>query len=402
MKILGIFLNNELRTGGHRRYLELMEDLARRGDRVVVLLNEALDYTPGHFEAIRARARYRRGGAMPIALVYRRAVARAVPAVAEALGEAPDWVLVHGETHFFAGEAAARRLGASLAFGHRSNAVREQLMKLTELREDGAGATRARLLAWYELQKYRRYEKIIARRADLVVFQSSYDRDDFRSRAPSLGGKAAVVNGNIGQPRFAPEREGLNRSEKLEKVAFIGTFGPRKGARYLVEAIEILAGRGLGDLRFELVGPGEDRAERERYLAERGLSDMAVMRGRVADPFEVMAGADLVVAPSLFDSFPDTILEALHVGTPVIGSRVGGIPEMLVHEELLFPPMDAVAIADRIERCAREPLFYARLRKLCAERREAFHFDWAEAWEAAMASAKLLGENSASSKARRR
>jgi glycosyltransferase involved in cell wall biosynthesis len=241
------------------------------------------------------------------------------------------------------------------------------------------------------MQKYRRYERSIARSADLAIFQSAYDRDDFSSRAPLREGQAAVVNGNIGEPRFPRALEGTNRSESLRKVAFVGTYGPRKGSRYLVEAIALLAERGLGGLRFELVGPGDDRAERERYLAERGLAGMATMRGRVPDPFAVMAGADLVVVPSLFDSFPDTVLEALHVGTPVIGSRVGGIPEALVHDELLFPPMDAAAIADRIERCAREPGFYAGLRELCARRREAFRFDWAGAWQDAMARAAGTG-----------
>jgi hypothetical protein len=53
--------------------------------------------------------------------------------------------------------------------------------------------------------------------------------------------------------------------------------------------------------------------------------------------------------------------------------------------------MDAVAIADRIERCVRESGFYARLRELCEERRRAFRFDWAEAWRDAMAHAGGTG-----------
>ena len=111
---------------------------------------------------------------------------------------------------------------------------------------------------------------------------------------------------------------------------------------------------------------------------------MVDFHGRVPEPFSALAAADLMVAPSLSDSFPDTVLEALHVGTPVIGSQVGGITEQLVHEELLFPPMNAEAIADRIEKCIREPEFYRRARRLCASRRSKFEFDWAEAWEKAI------------------
>ena len=57
---------------------------------------------------------------------------------------------------------------------------------------------------------------------------------------------------------------------------------------------------------------------------------------------------------------------------------------MLAHEALLFPPMDSIAIADRIERCLVEPAFYARIRELCAGRRDYFRFDRPEAWERAM------------------
>jgi glycosyltransferase involved in cell wall biosynthesis len=114
------------------------------------------------------------------------------------------------------------------------------------------------------------------------------------------------------------------------------------------------------------------------------VKNVVTFPGRVASPFPVIIDGDLLVVPSLFDSYPNTVLEALHVGTPVIGSRVGGIPDMLRFDELLFPPMNAEAIADRIERCVHEPAYYKRLRELCAERRVAFQFDWSEAWERAI------------------
>jgi len=103
-----------------------------------------------------------------------------------------------------------------------------------------------------------------------------------------------------------------------------------------------------------------------------------------ADPFPYLAECDLFVYPALYDAFPDTVLEALHVGCPVIASRVGGLPDILHYPELLFESGDAAGIASRIERCITDTAYYQNLRRLCAEQAAAFHFDWAERFECAM------------------
>ena len=376
MTIVGAFLGKQIRTGGHVRYLELMEGLGRRGNRVLVLMNALLGYEAAAFRELAREVPYRRKSFPPASWVFWAEAGRRAGEIGAAAGR-PDAVLVFGETHLAAGARLARALGAPLVYGHRSNAVRESL---TYLEEAGHGrAERARIRAG--LWKSRLDEARIARLGDLLVFQSAYDRDDFLGRNPAAAGRCAVIRGDISGPRFKPEYARANASSALRRVCFMGTQGPRKGIDYLVDAIVELKRRGLGELRFRLCGPGERRGELEARLAAGGAAGMAELLGRVPNPFEEIVAADLLVVPSLFDSYPNTVLEALHAGTPVIGSAVGGIPDMLASEELLFPPMDAAAIADRIERCVREPAFYARLRELCAARRGEFDFDWAEAWE---------------------
>ena len=379
MTIVGIFLNNQVRTGGHRRYLELLEGLAERGNRVVAALNAELDYEARHFEAIRVPVRYRRGQAYPIALAFKAAARRSLEAVRAAAPEA-DFVLVHGETHLPAAAFLKRRLGCRLCFGHRSNAVREAEISFKEHRGRPAAQAAALLEGW----KYRLHERSAARAADLLAFQSGYDRDDVASRVPSILDKSVVIGGNVGAPRFRPENEGINRSEALRSIVFVGTLGTRKGLRYLLEALAILKGRGLEPPRLEVLGSGDALPEHRAFLESRGLADRVEFRGRVPDPFPYLAAADLMVVPSIFDSYPDTVLEALHAGLPVIASAVGGIPDMLGSPELLFPPQDAAEIADRIEACVRDDARYRSLRALCAERLRLFHFDWYEAWEKAM------------------
>jgi glycosyltransferase involved in cell wall biosynthesis len=379
MTIVGVFLVKELRTGGHVRYLELMEGLAARGDRVVVLMNGLLGYEPRSFAPVTREVRYWRKGFPPASWVFRAVAGRAAAELGRGAGKA-DAVLVFGETHLAAGARLAKALGAPLVYGHRSNAVREYLTYLDEAGHSplDRAKTRAGLL------KSKLDEERIARLGDLLVFQSEYDRADFALRNPSAASRSIVIRGDISGPRFKPEYSQANRSERLRRVAFVGTLGRRKGAEYLAEAIVELARRGHTELRFRICGPGGRREELEARLREGGAEGMAEFPGRVADPFAEMAAADLVVVPSLFDSYPNTVLEALHVGVPVIGSRVGGIPDMLAHDELLFPPMDGKAIADIIEPCATDDSRYARLRDLCYGRRRHFLFDWPEAWEKAI------------------
>jgi glycosyltransferase involved in cell wall biosynthesis len=91
-----------------------------------------------------------------------------------------------------------------------------------------------------------------------------------------------------------------------------------------------------------------------------------------------------MVYPTLYDAFPDTVLEALHTGCPVLASAVGGIPDMLRYDELLFESGNIREIAEKIEKCVIDHNFYAHIRKLCNERAEFYRFDWTERFEKTM------------------
>ncbi len=377
VRILGLFLNSELRTGGHRRYLELMEDLAARGNQVTVVLNERLAYEARSFTALRVRAPYVRRGFPPASLIFKAALRSRLRDLAMLQ---PQWILIHGETHLPAAAYVKRALGCKLLFGIRSNVVRWSAIAMKE----SLKRPLAFLSALKEQLIYRGYECLAARAADALVFQSGYDRDDFLSRVKATVGRPLVIGGNIGGPRFDPAYAGVNTSYSLAKLLFVGTLGERKGLRYLIEALGILSSRGINGLELDVLGPGEGR-ERYQSLADSlGFTGSIRFHGRVADPFPFYRDADLLVVPSLFDSYPDTVLEALHVGTPAIATRTGGIPDQLAYDELLVPIRDAKALADVLEAPARDKAAYACLRRLCASRRAAFDFDWAAAWEAAL------------------
>ena len=97
---------------------------------------------------------------------------------------------------------------------------------------------------------------------------------------------------------------------------------------------------------------------------------------------EVFAAKGIKI--TLYDAFPDAVLEALHAGCPVIASRIGGLQDILKYPELLFNLGDIQGIADCIENCISDASYYLRIRTLCAERASEFRFDWAKKFEQAM------------------
>jgi glycosyltransferase involved in cell wall biosynthesis len=133
-------------------------------------------------------------------------------------------------------------------------------------------------------------------------------------------------------------------------VLFVGNLLPVKGLEVLVEACDRLARRGL---RFEcqLIGQGAMRGAIERQIGERGLAERVKLMG--SRPLEELPAwyrrASVLVLPSYSEGVPNVLLEALACGTPVVASRVGGVPE-IVSAESLVATGDAVGLAVAIER----------------------------------------------------
>jgi glycosyltransferase involved in cell wall biosynthesis len=155
------------------------------------------------------------------------------------------------------------------------------------------------------------------------------------------------------------------------RILFVGRFETRKGIDVLAEAIPaVLAAH--PEARFVLVGdPDVDEDGRGPTHRRRIEALVARFPGRVevtgAVPrdrlVEEYARADVFVAPSRYESFGLIFLEAMMHGLPCIGTRAGGIPEVVEDgvTGLLVPPDDPAALADALARLAGDPALRARL-----------------------------------------
>lgn len=128
-----------------------------------------------------------------------------------------------------------------------------------------------------------------------------------------------------------------------------------KGIDVLLEAMRLLAEDGLTP-RLVHVGDGRYRAALARQAARAGLAERVAFVGTVpaASVAQHLDAADVFVHPSRTEGLPRVVIEAMARGLPVIGTAVGGIPELL-DEEWLVPPGAPDALAAAIRRLARNP-----------------------------------------------
>ena len=138
------------------------------------------------------------------------------------------------------------------------------------------------------------------------------------------------------------------------KVIAVGRFAKQKGFDYLLRAFRELKDRRV-DVQLELVGDGEENQSLRRLASELDVSGIVTFRGWLP-PDEVLRAigqATILVHPSpdLGDGVPNVIKEAMAVGTPVIGSAVAGIPELLVGGDcgVLVPPKDVHQLVNAIQ-----------------------------------------------------
>jgi glycosyltransferase involved in cell wall biosynthesis len=127
-------------------------------------------------------------------------------------------------------------------------------------------------------------------------------------------------------------------------LAFAGRIGPQKSLDVLLDAIE-----GLDGVSLVVAGDGELHAELERSAPPNAQFVGALSRARTLGLF---AAADAMVLPSSWENFPHTVVESLGVGTPVVATAVGGVPEVVEDgvNGLLVPAGDREALRAAIVR----------------------------------------------------
>jgi glycosyltransferase involved in cell wall biosynthesis len=141
-----------------------------------------------------------------------------------------------------------------------------------------------------------------------------------------------------------------------EHVTFVyfGRLEPEKGLYTLFEAVINLYGKESGKRAiFNIVGEGPIKGELHEMARKNGMDTVkfiGFLKGR--ELFTEIKKADVVIIPSeWYENYPVSVMEAFALGRPVIGARIGGIPEMVKDNEtgLSFESGNPVDLSEKIE-----------------------------------------------------
>ena len=151
-------------------------------------------------------------------------------------------------------------------------------------------------------------------------------------------------------------REQLGISPQSPVIGFVARLVPIKGADIFLRAAQVIL-RERPDARFVLVGDGKERPRLAALARELNIAPQVIFAGEqknVSDYYNIF---DIFVLSSRSEGFGNVILEAMHHDIPVVASAVGGVPEIVLHEQtgLLFPAENHEALAEAAAALLSEP-----------------------------------------------
>lgn len=157
----------------------------------------------------------------------------------------------------------------------------------------------------------------------------------------------------------------------------VGHLEARKNLPLLVDAIALLKGRGLARPLVICGNDTGDRARVEARIAERGVGELVRIVGGADDAGvrALYAACRLLVFPSRYEGFGIPVLEAMAAERPVALSAIPPFREIMQGQGAFFPPDDAVAAADAVERMWSDDSARAEMVAYGRERVRDFGFD---------------------------
>lgn len=134
-------------------------------------------------------------------------------------------------------------------------------------------------------------------------------------------------------------------------VGSVGRLTKVKGHEFFIKAMPSILNE-IENCHFAIAGEGPLKEDLMSLIKKNNLSNNVKLIGYTENIGEFLAMIDLFVMPSLSEGLPIALLEAMANGKPIIGSNVGGIPEVITSESegILIPPADSSAISKVIKK----------------------------------------------------
>lgn len=188
--------------------------------------------------------------------------------------------------------------------------------------------------------------------ADLLIPNSDYTKS-LMPQISAFMDKTITIREGIDLEKFTPIKVNkLSDTKKSiqKKLLTVAILIERKGIKYLLYAMKKVTK--ITNVKLFIVGEGPKRETLENLSQQLNLQQYVIFTGKVSNEELVRhyASSDVFILPSIKEALGVVLLEAMCMGIPVIASKVGGIPEIVIHKKtgILVPPRDSEALANSI------------------------------------------------------
>ncbi len=212
------------------------------------------------------------------------------------------------------------------------------------------------------------HQKIVFEKTDAFIVNTEFAKKELlQLGCPSHKIQIIVQGTNLKEFPFV--KRFIDPVRKI-RLLTVGRLSIEKGHHIVIEALSVLANT-HPLIEYHIVGSGPEMQNLTELASEYGMTDRVIFHGvKTGDKLrDILSSAHIFILPSLMETQGVVLQEAQASGLPVIGSRVGGIPEVIADNEtgLLFTEADHVDLADKIKKLISNPVFYE---KLCFSGRE--------------------------------
>lgn len=208
---------------------------------------------------------------------------------------------------------------------------------------------------------FRKIFKRMLGKADFITVNSTFMKNEVEKIIQNKNIEIIPMGAGIGD---ISEKETVKKEQKIKtNILFVGRLIEVKGTKYLIDAVKL-----LDPEKFELhvAGDGPEREKLEKSAPENVIFH-GYQTGKNLE--KLYLNADIFVLPSIVDNAGYTeglgtvLLEAANFSVPLIGTNVGGIPDIIINGKtgLLVPQKDSAALAEALQTLAKDPALYREL-----------------------------------------
>jgi glycosyltransferase involved in cell wall biosynthesis len=162
--------------------------------------------------------------------------------------------------------------------------------------------------------------------------------------------------------------------ENIPVIISIGRLSKEKGFPYLLRALHIISSKGF-QLRLVILGKGAEENELRRLAKDLGVENRVEFLGFKKNPYKYLVRSSVFILASLFEGFPNVLLEALALGVPAIATDCPTGPREIITNDvngILVRPADERALADAIKKLLVDKDLRKKLSEAARKRAEDF------------------------------